>query len=63
MDACGLRTARTGPAGDNAVYRGRGRTQEDDTVSRPCTTCVIVRQIIGTRKKFFFASSTPLEMA
>ena len=57
------RTARTGPPAMTPVPGLAGRRSTTPAAASPCTGCVMVPPIRGTRKKFFFASSTPLAIA
>src|SRR5699024_10169861 len=56
-------TARTGPPAMTPVPGEAGRSSTTPAASSPCTRCGMVLRIIGTLKKFFLASSTPLAMA
>ena len=56
-------TARTGPPAMTPVPGLAGLSSTTPAASSPCTVCGIVLPILGTRKKCFFASSTPLAMA
>src|SRR5215210_617607 len=57
------RTARTGPPAMTPVPGAAGRSSTTPAAFSPCTGCGIVPWIRGTRKKCFFASSTPLAIA
>src|SRR5690606_10488476 len=57
------RTARTGPPAMTPVPGAAGRRKTTPAAASPVTACGIVFWIIGTRKKFFFASSTPFAIA
>src|SRR5699024_4723062 len=57
------RTARTGPPAITPVPGAAGRSRTTPAASSPWTGCTTVPWMRGTRKKFFFASSTPLEIA
>ena len=50
-------------AGDNTGSGDAGRRRTTPAESSPWTRCGMVRRIIGTWKKFFFAISTALAMA
>ena len=56
-------TARTGPPAMTPVPAEAGRSITTPAAASPCTGCGMVLPMRGTRKKFFFASSTPLLMA
>src|SRR5664279_4884334 len=56
-------TARTGPPAMTPVPGDAGRRNTTPAAFSPCTGCGMVPWMRGTRKKDFFASSTPLEMA
>src|SRR5699024_8336236 len=56
-------TARTGPPAITPVPGAAGRSRTTPAASSPWTGCTTVPWMRGTRKKFFFASSTPLEIA
>ena len=56
-------TARTGPPAMTPVPGLAGRSMTTPAAASPCTRCTIVPPMRGTRKKFFFASSTPLAIA
>ena len=56
-------TARTGPPAMTPVPAAAGRSSTTPAAASPCTGCGIVFCERGTRKKFFFASSTPFEIA
>src|SRR5581483_9741232 len=56
-------TARTGPPAMTPVPGLAGLSSTTPAASSPCTVCGMVLAIIGTRKKCFLASSTPLAMA
>src|SRR5699024_10499453 len=57
------RTARTAPPAITPVPGLAGRSMTTPAASSPCTGWVMVLLIIGTRKKFFRASSTPFWIA
>src|SRR6185312_13289281 len=57
------RTARTGPPAITPVPGEAGRSSTTPAAASPCTRCGMVEPTRGTRKKDFFASSTPLAMA
>src|SRR5689334_16228566 len=57
------RTARTGPPAMTPVPGAAGRSMTTPAAFSPCTGCGIVPWMRGTLKKFFLASSTPLEIA
>src|SRR5689334_7227745 len=56
-------TARTGPPAMTPVPGLAGLSSTTPAASSPCTVCGIVLAILGTRKKCFLASSTPLAIA
>src|SRR5690606_22996433 len=56
-------TARTGPPAITPVPALAGRSSTTPAESSPTTGWVMVPPRRGTRKKFFFASSTPLAIA
>src|SRR5262245_43138404 len=56
-------TARTGPPAITPVPADAGRSSTTPAASSPWIGCGMVPPMRGTRKKFFFASSTPLAMA
>src|SRR5687768_3516732 len=56
-------TARTGPPAITPVPGAAGRRSTTPAAFSPWTGCGIVPWMRGTRKKFFFASSTPLAIA
>src|SRR5487761_931816 len=55
--------ARTGPPAMTPVPGLAGLSSTTPAASSPCIVCGIVPPILGTRKKCFLASSTPLAMA
>src|SRR5690606_9015219 len=57
------RTARTGPPAMTPVPGLAGRSRTTPAAASPCTGWGMVPPMRGTRKKFFFASSTPLAIA
>src|SRR3954451_20670902 len=57
------RTARTGPPAVTPVPGDAGRSRTTPAAFSPWTGCGIVPWMRGTRKKLFFASSTPLAIA
>src|SRR6476661_6337539 len=57
------RTARTGPPAMTPVPGAAGRSMTTPAAFSPWTGCGMVPWMRGTRKKFFFASSTPLAIA
>src|SRR5690348_9035468 len=56
-------TARTGPPAITPVPGAAGRRSTTPAAFSPWTGCGIVPWMRGTRKKCFFASSTPLAIA
>ena len=56
-------TARTGPPAMTPVPGLAGRRRTTPAASSPWIGCVMVPPTRGTRKKFFFASSTPFAIA
>ena len=56
-------TARTGPPAMTPVPGLAGFSSTTPADSSPCTVCGIVPAMRGTRKKAFFAASTPLAIA
>src|SRR6478609_1490024 len=56
-------TARTGPPAITPVPGAAGRSMTTPAAFSPWTGCGIVPWMRGTRKKCFFASSTPLAIA
>src|SRR5262245_7416992 len=57
------RTARTGPPAMTPVPGLAGLSSTTPAAASPCTVCGIVPPMRGTRKKCFFAASTPLAIA
>ena len=56
-------TARTGPPAITPVPGLAGFSRTTPAEASPVTVCGIVPPILGTRKKSFFAASTPLAIA